>query len=107
MCKPTFGNQYFGAARAKTIKPNELAIDDSCGFADEIKPTLDKLGKDNVLLIRVRGRGSFDGDSRSYIPDGVVPQTIDVTNATTIDRYLTAIHTIAYSLYGNQNARVV
>ena len=106
VCKPAFGKTYFGEARAKTITENELAIDDSCGFEEEIKPTLDKLGADNVMLIRVRGRGSFEGDSRNFIPDGVVPNTIDVLNHSTEQNYLTAIHTIAYTFYGKENARV-
>ena len=80
LCKPTFGQDYFGKTRADSILPNEISIDDSCGFPDEIEPTIAKLGQENVLLIRIKGRGSFKGDSRVYIPDGVVDNTIDIWN---------------------------
>lgn len=83
VCKPAFGSDYFGVARAKAIGDHEIALDDSCGFADELPPSIDKLGKENVLLIRIRGRGSFEGDSRRFIEDGVVLNTVDVYNTST------------------------
>ena len=88
LCKPTFGDDYFGIARANSIQDGEFAIDDSCGFDDEIPPTLEKLGVENVLLIRIHGRGDFEGDSRDFIKDGVVPNTIDVYNEGGEEKYL-------------------
>jgi energy-coupling factor transporter ATP-binding protein EcfA2 len=73
VCKPTFGQDYFGVARAKSIEEGELAIDDSCGFAGELPPVIEKVGKENILLLRIHGRGSFEGDSRGYMPDGTIP----------------------------------
>lgn len=78
--KPTFGQDYLGVARAKSIQPGEFAIDDSAGFDDELPPSIEKLGQDNVLLIRIYGRGSFEGDSRKYISNGVVRNTVDLYN---------------------------
>lgn len=83
LCKPAFGVDYFGVARAKDIRPNEIAVDDSCGFNDEVPPSIDLLGQENVMLIRIYGRGTFDNDSREYIRDGLVDRTYDVYNTDT------------------------
>ena len=99
VCKPAFGSDYFGVIRAESIGDydgdNECAIDDSCGFDDEILPTIEKLGMENVMLIRIHGRGSFDGDSRSYISDGIVENTVDVYNVGTEEEFLTEVSGIA------------
>jgi hypothetical protein len=102
VCKPAFGSDYFGVVRAESIdtsNDNTRAIDDSCGFDDEIPPTIDKLGMDNIMLIRIHSRGSFDGDSRNYISDGVVDNTLDIYNETTEEEFLTAISDIALEFY--------
>ncbi len=99
VCKPAFGRDYFGTARADSIGYNEWAIDDSCGFDDELPPTIEKLGMDNVMLIRIHGRGSFEGDSRSYINDEVVTNTIDVYNTRTEEEFLEEVGKIALDFY--------
>lgn len=89
ICKPLFGKDYFGKCRAATLNGNSIYIDDSCfGTADEIKPAIAKLGMDNILLIRIKGRGDFDGDSRQYVPDGVVKNTVDVYNDGTLEDFI-------------------
>lgn len=101
VCKPAFGRDYFGTARANSIDPHAMvyAIDDSCGFDDEIDPTLERLGQNQVLLIRIRGRGSFNGDSRNFISNGVVENTIDVHNEGTEEEFLDEISKIALEFY--------
>lgn len=102
VCKTAFGRTYFGTARAEAIGSNgypEFAIDDSCGFDDEIQPTIDKLGMDNVMLIRIHGRGSFDGDSRNYISDGVVKNTVDVYNTGSEEAFLSQMKMLAEGFY--------
>jgi hypothetical protein len=99
ICKPTFDSDYFGVARAKTIGSNERAIDDSCGFDDEIAPTIEKLGMDNVMLIRIHGRGTFDGDSRKFISDGVVTNTVDINNDSTEESFLQQVGEVAMNFY--------
>lgn len=77
--KPKFSNNYFGVARAKAIQDGEIAVDSSTGFVEELPPLIDRLGQENILLIRVHRQGAtFEGDSRSYIPDGVITNTVDV-----------------------------
>lgn len=82
ICKPTFGKDYFGHERAKAILENEWAIDDSCGFKEELPPTLDRIGQDNTLLIRIHTGEEFNAkdDSRKLIPRGIIDNTFDVTN---------------------------
>jgi hypothetical protein len=102
LCKATFGREYFGVARAEAIGSSgkyECAIDDSCGFDDEIGPTIDRLGMDNVMLIRIHGRGSFDGDSRNYISDGVVDNTVDVYNTRGEKVFLTQMSRMIQDFY--------
>lgn len=102
VCKPAFGRDYFGTCRASAIdvaSGTECAIDDSCGFDDEIPPTIERLGMDNVMLIRILGRGDFDGDSRNYIQDGVVTNTVDVYNTGTEEEFLTKVSNLATTFY--------
>lgn len=102
VCKPAFGRQYFGTARAESISMSgvpEFAIDDSCGFDDEIQPTIARLGMENVMLIRIHGRGDFSGDSRNYISDGVVDNTVDVYNTGTEESFLDTVHRLATGFY--------
>jgi hypothetical protein len=91
LCKPSFGVDYFGIVRAKSITDGELAIDDSAGFEDELYPAIKLLGQKNIILIRIYGRGNFEGDSRRYIGDGVIDNTIDIHNNSTLDDYLDEI----------------
>lgn len=80
LVKPAMGMDYFGVARAKSIKDGELAADDSAGFPDELPPVIESLGQESILLIRIFGRGDFQGDSRNYIPRGVINNTVDIFN---------------------------
>lgn len=85
VCKPAFGKEYFGRARALKIKNdatfNWIWVDSSCGFNEELIPLVETLGQENILLIRIHKTGyTFAGDSRRYINDGVIINTVDVTN---------------------------
>lgn len=79
--KPYQGEDYFGRARADLTPTNSTSLytDDSGGFDDEIPPLTEKLGRDNVLAIRVRGRGDWGKDSRTWLSDEVV-NCIDMHN---------------------------
>lgn len=103
VCKPTFGKEYFGIARAQSMGADELAIDDSCGFDDEVGAVIERLGPDNVLLVRIHGRGQFENDSRTYISDGLVPNTLDVYNTGSEREYLQQMMDIATMFYGEES----
>ena len=90
--KPTLGDDYFGQYRANMIKSGNLSVDASCGFVGELPPSVDRLGQENILLIRVRGRGEFNRhDSRETIPDGVIDRTVDIWNTGTEENYLNEV----------------
>ena len=84
IAKPAFGIGYFGQERAKYLDPdsNTLYIDDSAlGTTCEVKDAIDRLGIDNVIAVRIYGRGDFKGDSRCYFQDGIFPNVIDLDNS--------------------------
>lgn len=80
ICKPTFGPEYFGRIRAESIEDGEIAIDDSTGFTEELNPAISILGQENIIMFRIYGRGNFDNDSRYYIPDDILLNTVDIWN---------------------------
>lgn len=93
ICKPRFGNNYFGVARAKSILEGEIIVDGSTGFQEELPPLIERVGKDNILLLRIHREGcTFEGDSRSLIPDGVIKYTVDVYNNSTEEAYLESVY---------------
>lgn len=96
--KPRFGSDWFGKERVRKINgyrdivhnPDKLIFtDDSCAFVDELIPLIEYLGQENILLLRIHRDGfTFEGDSRSYIPNGVIANTIDINNDGTEQQYL-------------------
>jgi hypothetical protein len=105
LMKPKFGTEYFGQARVNKIKRNEGYdfCDSSTGFIDELYPLIDYLGQENILLFRIYRDGyTFEGDSRNYIPDGVITNTVDVYNNGTEQEYFDKVEAIVRGfLYGN------
>lgn len=94
--KPRLGVEYFGKVRASGVKEGEIMIDDSSAAfmvngnlqCDEVPPLLSRVGGGNVLLLRIHRNGlGFTGDSRRYIPDGVVKTTVDIYNNGAIEDY--------------------
>lgn len=94
--KPRVGSAYFGVARALSVQANEIIVDDSTAAfyvngeikCDEVEPLLDRIGAENTLLLRIHRDGfTFEGDSREYVPDGVVPNTVDIYNNGTEHEY--------------------
>jgi len=97
--KPSFGKAYFGDTRANSLQSKHWYIDDSTGFEEEIYPLLKRLRHEDILLVRVRGRGEFTGDSRGYIREGVVKNTVDVYNTGTEKEYLQKMMDLAEDFY--------
>lgn len=89
--KPTFGPTYFSEIAASKMVRNITYIDESIAFDSELPPIIEKVGQDNILLIRIKGRGDFSGDSRRFISDGVVKNTVDIWNDGTEREYLQQI----------------
>jgi hypothetical protein len=75
MCKPLFGEAYFGDLLALEVESQAaqndglVAIVTDSGFRTEAQALARKVGPQNVLLVRVSRHGTdFAGDSRSYWP---------------------------------------
>jgi len=100
VCKPTFGKHYFGQCRADDMDGVTVAIDDSAGFAEEIPPLVDKIGIDNILLIRVSGRGTFDGDSRSFLHPQWFTNYVEISNEGTLEEFLEKICDVSSQFIG-------
>lgn len=94
VAKPMFGENYFGLCRAERLYEAEstVFIDDSAlGSLDEIYPAIDRLGAENIIIVRIYGRGDYAGDSRSYIDEKMLPKSItivDVTNNSDLETFL-------------------
>jgi hypothetical protein len=97
--KKRFNQDWFGKERVRRmdrykdvdgnwLPSNVIFCDDSCAFVDELSPLIDRIGQENILLLRIYRDGfTFEGDSRDYIPDGVITNTVDITNNGTEDEY--------------------
>lgn len=103
LMKPRLGVTIFGERRAGGLIPGELVIDDSTAAfevdgeirADELCPLIEKIGQDNILLLRLHREGfDFSGDSRRYIPDGICTNTVDMTNVDELEFYREVYNTI-------------
>lgn len=101
--KPRFGSDVFGRIRANSLEDGKVYIDDSTAAfdvngeirADEITPLIERVGQDNILLIRIHREGfDFSGDSRRYVPDGVCDNTVDINNVNELDFYEEVYHTV-------------
>ena len=99
--KPRWGEDWFGKERVRKIKKFESVVevgelnfcDDSCAFVDELTPLIEYLGQENILLMRIHRDGfTFEGDSRNYIPDGVITNTVDIYNNGTEQEYFDKVY---------------
>lgn len=97
LVKPFQGEDYFGRIRAQLtpLYSVDLYIDDSGGFDTELPPLIEKIGRENVLCIRVRGRGTWKGDSRSYLSDEIV-NCVDIFNQSTEEQFQEETKRIIY-----------
>lgn len=92
VAKPTFGDDYFGRHRIDSMSDNEIAIDDSAGFTEELYPAIKQLGQENILLIKVSGFGDMGEDSRELIPHGVIDNTVDLVNDGSLEEWLEKVN---------------
>jgi hypothetical protein len=111
--KPRWGDDWFGQERVRKIKMFEesldeytklLFCDDSCAFVDELTPLINYLGQENILLIRIHREGfTFLGDSRNYIPDGVITKTVDIDNNSTEQDYFNEVEKVVKRFLNEKN----
>lgn len=95
ICKPRFGDNFFGVSRASKLQEGLTYVEDSCGFVEELPPLIQRVGQDNILLIRIHRDGcTYEGDSRQMIPDGVIDNTFDVYNNGSLEDYFKKMESI-------------
>lgn len=92
--KPQFGEDVFGRLLWNRVQssPAELFVVSDSGFQPEAEVLIEKLGAENLALIRLSRPGcSFDGDSRDYVHlNGV--HTLELANDRSLGQLLTEIH---------------
>lgn len=83
--KKRYGDDFFGRAFWQIAKnvATTMVVASDCGFASEVVRVVGNAGRNNCLLIRLHRIGkTFEGDSRSYMPDGLC-DTYDFDNNST------------------------
>ena len=86
--KPVYGKEYFGIAAARALKEGSVNVFSDSGFIEELNPLIRKVGKENILLLRIFRPGcSFEGDSRNYLGQDAVLNYMDIQNNSDIAAY--------------------
>ncbi len=95
VCKPEFGQDYFGKPAAAGCDPFLGTVFSDSGFPEEVFPIAEKVGAKNILVVRfTRNGATFGNDSRDYLqpedcPKGV--KFVDLTNDGDIDEFVSKI----------------
>lgn len=103
--KPEFGDDFFGQIFLKHIKETEtllvgekhqfVVVCTDSGFVGEIMPTIDYLGKENVLIVHIMRDGChYRDDTRSYISIEGVKSIMIENNAELVDFKLAVIEQV-------------
>lgn len=91
--KPNYGREYFGKCAARLLEDGVTFFSDG-GFVEEVRPMLDTIGEENVLIIRLYRPGyTFEGDSRDWLPHNLTTNMIDLHNDGSFDEYLQKLET--------------
>lgn len=96
--KPMFGDDVFGKRRANMLHGNFVFLESSFGFVEELQPAIDKIGQDNILGVRIYGRGDNKADSRTMLPDGLLENTVDIWNGedVSLEQFEIAVRNAVY-----------
>ncbi len=114
ICKPSFGDEYFGQLRADSItRADQVVVDSSCGFIEELYPLKEKF-KDrlkDVTVIRVHREGcNFSGDSRKYLLDSQIEslgfQCVDIYNDSSEEEFLNKVKAVYLGIIENKEETV-
>jgi hypothetical protein len=95
--KVFFGDDVFGRITAQSLAPDALTVISDGGFVSELKPIIDTVGSNNVIIVRLHRHGcDFSRDSRAYLPDGVLGCMVyDLENQSDVPAFLAAVHALA------------
>lgn len=86
--KPNYGKEYFGLSVSRRLVENKINAASDGGFVEELNPIYDKLGAENILIVRIYRDGcTYEGDSRNYIEEYKDVQIIDLHNDGTLEEF--------------------
>ena len=86
--KPNYGTDFFGKSAAKRIVPGCVNVFSDSGFIEEVYPLFKVVPWAEVLLVRIEGRGSFKGDSRSYLDPDEFHMSVTLKNSKRLNMFL-------------------
>jgi hypothetical protein len=89
--KPYYGEDYFGVRAVESLTQDHVNVFTDSGFMPEAESLITALDAENVLLIKIKGRGSFDGDSRGYLPNNRFNHVRTINNAFSEDKFLATV----------------
>lgn len=96
VCKPKFGQGYFGVPAANRIDLSFGAVFSDSGFDPEAWPVAEIIGPENLYVVRFTRNGAkFEAnDSRDYLKEEELPPGVnflDTTNDGTLGEFCTEI----------------
>ena len=86
--KPVFGKEVFGKLATKQVADGCVNVFPDSGFTDELPPLFEVVPWAEVLLVQIKGRGSFDGDSRDYLNRDEFYMSLSIDNTGTEEEFL-------------------
>lgn len=83
--KPIKGKGYFGESVAQCIEEDKHYVISDSGFVEELKPIVEKVGAENVVIIQIAREGcDYSNDSRRYL-SGMLKKIYTIGAPTSID----------------------
>ena len=93
--KPFFGQDAFGQMAANDLPEEGVVFFSDSGFAEELRPIIEKVGEENILVVRVHREGcTFEGDSRDYLQPEMFDNQlkfVDLENNSTLEDFFVKV----------------
>lgn len=95
--KPNFGQDYLSKSLVANLNHKKVNLVPDCGFPIELDSVVDKVGADNVILVRIHRPGcDFSNDSRMYVSNDKV-LTYEINNNGSLESFLDGIESFLMS----------
>lgn len=96
--KPFFGQDAFGQMAANALPEEGVVFFSDSGFAEELRPIIEKVGEENVLVVRLYREGcTFEGDSRDYLQPEMFDNRVkfqDLENNSTLEDFFVKVENV-------------
>lgn len=78
ICKPEFGEDYFGKPAANGCDKEKGTVFSDSGFPEEVFPIAEYFGAENIFVVQfTRNGATFEGDSRDYLKPEECPEGVN------------------------------